>query len=94
MPRQQGEPHLPAPSGQGIDEEGGRHHHPEEEVQHRPQGLEGDAHPEHPEEVVEHPHRQAQDHRAPQGGGLLGDGKAHQRNSREKKPPFSLPLSS
>lgn len=94
MPRQQGKPHLPAPCGQGIDEEGCRHHHPEEEVQRRPQEFQLDAHPEHPEQVVEHPHRQTQHDRAPQSGGLLGDGKAHQRSSREKKPPFSLPLSS
>lgn len=94
MSCQQGKPHLPAPRGQGIDEEGGRHHHPEEKVQHRTQGLEPDPHPEHTEQVVKQAHRQAQGHRAPQNGGLLGDGKAHQRNSREKKPPFSLPLSS
>lgn len=94
MARQQGQPHLSVPRGQGVDEEGGCHHHPEEEVQRRPQDLEPEPDPQHPEQVIEHAHRQPQQHRTPQGGGLLGDGEAHQRNRREKKPPFSLPLSS
>ena len=61
---------LAVAGGGGVDKEGHCHHQPEQQVQHAPQQGEGDAHPHHPQQVVQQAYAQAQTQGPRQKDGL------------------------
>lgn len=88
-------PQLPAPGGDGVEEEPGGDHHPEQQVQDRPQQGEPDPAPEQAEKVVHQPQPGPQPQGPQEGQGLAPQVDAHPyRNSRARKPPRSPPSSS
>lgn len=81
------EPHPALFGGLGVEKKGGRHRQPEQQVQAPAQKPERDPAPQDPEQVVQHPRPQAQQHGPRQGGGLGLYRDCHQRNSRASSPP-------
>lgn len=79
--------HHPCPGPQGPQEEGEGGQEPEQQVQQSAQHRPGAA-AEGAQQVVHQPQAQAQQQGPGEGEELLGDRHAHQRSSREKKPPF------
>lgn len=79
--------HHARPGPQGPEKQGERGEQPEQQVQQRAQEGSGAA-AEGAQQVVHQPQAQAQQQRPGEGEELLGDRHAHQRSSREKKPPL------
>lgn len=93
-PQQDEHPQFPLGPAEGEEKQGRAYRQTVEDVQRG--GETGQAQPEGPQQIVQHPRRQAQQNGLAKDQKLLGDVIFHRAypNSRRKKPPRSGPPSS
>ena len=74
---QQVDTHLSPARHRGVHEEGHRHHHPEQQIQHAPHKGDGQPHPQDAQQVVHQAHRRPQAQRPQQEEGLFRNPDLH-----------------